>query len=123
MGYIAHHAVIVTASDYVLKTDYLPDVEAFRATLPDDWATLVVGPHQAIINGYVTWMFLPDGSKEGRGTSDDGDRYRQQFADLFALRYDDESTPFDVVVARYGGDQPEKMAIEDPRQVWRTIGA
>lgn len=121
MGYMAHHTVIVTADDYVLDEQYLPDVDGFRANLPDEWQQLVTGPHQAIVNGYVTWMFLPDGSQEGWDTSDEGDEYRQQFADLFAIRHEDESTPFDVVVVRFGGDEPEKMHVEDPRRDWRTI--
>ncbi len=114
MGYIAHHAVLVTVSSYVLKdADLMPDVDAFRAELPEEWRPLVVGPIPTVINGDVTFVFAPDGSKEGWGTSDDGDMYRQQFAALFAFAYEDGSTPFDVILVRYGGDEPDLAEVTE----------
>lgn len=107
MGYMAHDAVIVTISDYVLgraEPPTMPDVEAFRASLPREWQPLVVGPVRSIMNGYLTYAFLPDGSKEGWETSNDGDKYREQFADLFAFSYDGGSSPFDIAHVRFGGD-------------------
>jgi len=108
MGYIAHDAVMVTASDYVA----MPDVEAFRQSLPEEWRPLVIGPVRSVINGYLHFVFLPDGSKEGWGTSDQGDEYRQQFADLFSAGYEDGSSPFDVVKIRYGGDDYDRATAE-----------
>ena len=105
MGYIAHDAVLVTVSSYMTVRPGMPDVEAFRQSLPEEWRPLIIGPVQSVINGYVSFAFLPDGSKEGWGTSDQGDEYRQRFADLFSARYEDGSSPFDVVNVRYGGDE------------------
>lgn len=119
MGYIAHDAIIVTVSDYILgrETDPLmPDVDAFRASLPAEWQALIVGPVTSITNGYLTFAFLPDGSKEGWGTSDRGDEYREQFAALFSFRYDDGSSPFDVVRVRFGGDERYEPTVTGPAE-------
>lgn len=118
MGYIAHHAVLVTVSGYVTKDAgkiRMPDVNSFRASLPPEWAALVVGPVPAVINDYLHFVFLPDGSKEGWDDSDKGDAYREQFAELFSACYEDGSSPFDVALVRYGGDEPHLGHVEDPR--------
>ncbi len=112
MGYPRHDAVIATVNGYVFKdgtTDVpAPDIDAFRASLPEEWRHLVIGPIASLVNDYVTFAFLPDGSKEGWGTSDDGDTHRQRFVEMFSACHGDGSSPFDVVVvaARYGGDEP-----------------
>lgn len=112
MGYTRHNAVIVTAADYAMEGGVglppAPDVEAFRQSLPEGWRHLVVGPVHSVVNSYQSFAFLPDGSKEGWDTSDEGDAYRQRFIDLFSFAYVDGSTPFDVLVmdARFGGDEP-----------------
>jgi hypothetical protein len=108
MGYIAHDAVMVTASDYA----DMPDVEAFRQSLPEEWRPLVIGPIRSVINGYLNFAFLPDGSKEGWDTSDQGDEYRQRFADLFSAGHEDGSSPFNVVKVRYGGDDYDRATAE-----------
>ena len=111
MGYMRHNAVIVTADGYAMKGRAgfpAPDVDAFRQSLPAKWQHLVIGPVPSVINDYVSFAFLPDGSKEGWDDSDAGDEYRQQFTDLFSFAHEDGSTPFDVLVidARFGGDGP-----------------
>ena len=95
MGYIKHDSVIVVISD-ILDTGQMPDVDAFRQSLPEEWRSLIVGPIQAVVNGYVTYAFLPDGSKEGWALSDRGDEYRDAFIELFNVGYSDGSSPFDV---------------------------
>jgi hypothetical protein len=107
MGYIAHDAVLVTASGYILDDGSgiaMPDVEAFRQSLPEEWRRLVVGPVGSVMGGYLHFAFLPDGSKEGWPDSDLGDEYRKRFAELFSAGYEDGSSPFDVVMVRYGDD-------------------
>lgn len=83
-----------------------PDIDGFRDTLPDDWKPLLIGPIPSIVNDTHTLVFLPDGSKEGWGLSDDGDKYREQLAALFSFAYGDGSSPFGVVHVRFGGDEP-----------------
>jgi hypothetical protein len=106
-----HNAVIVTAHGWALtrQTEFpVPDIGAFRESLPEQWQRLVIGPVRSAFEDYVSFVFLPDGSKEGWPESDLGDGFRQQFIDLFSFAYEDGSTPFDVLVidARFGGDEP-----------------
>ncbi|MFF8659525.1 hypothetical protein [Streptomyces huasconensis] len=101
MGYIAHDAVVVTTTD--CRLNGLPDVDAFRQSLPEDFRQLVIGPIASPLNGFISFAFLPDGSKEGWGASE-GDTYRAQFAALFSQQYSDGSTHDDTVAIRYGGD-------------------
>jgi hypothetical protein len=106
MGYIAHDAVIVTTNDY--RPGGLPDVEAFRQSLPESYRQLVIGPVAAPLNGYISFAFLPDGSKKGWPAAEEASEYRRQFAELFMQRYSDGSSHDDVVSVRYGGDhRPE----------------
>lgn len=117
MGHIVHDAVIVTVSDYVLDSPsepVMPDVEAFRSSLPEEWQQLVVGPVTSIVNGYLTYAFLPDGSKSGWPADEQGDTYRDQFAALFAWTYEDGSSPFDVVRIQFGGDERYEPVITGP---------
>jgi hypothetical protein len=112
VGYMRHNAVIVTASGYVFRGQReipVPDIGAFRESLPEKWRRLVIGPVQSVAEDYASFAFLPDGSHEGWPDSGDGDRYRQQFIDLFSFACEDSSTPFDVLVidARFGGHGPE----------------
>lgn len=102
MGYIAHDVVLVTSITPDQGND--PDMDAFRASLPEDWRPLVIGPVRSIVNFYAFYAFLPDGSKEGWGPSDDGDEYRDRFAALFASGY------YDVARVRYGGDDRDAPA-------------
>lgn len=92
----------------------MPDVDAFRASLPAEWQPLIVGPVGSITNDYWTFAFLPDGSKEGWDTSDRGDEYREQFEDLFSFRYEDGSSPFDVVHVRFGDDERYEPKVTGP---------
>jgi hypothetical protein len=96
VGTIAHDAVLATA--YAPTAADRPAIEAFREGLPESFRQLVVGPIEAAVNGYVTYAFLPDGSKEWWGTSDDADTARAAFVSLFNL------SRWDVVSVRYGGD-------------------
>jgi hypothetical protein len=118
MGYMAHDAVIITISGYVQGQGKLPDVEGFRESLPEEWRPLVIGPVQGLVNGYLTCVFLPDGSKEGWDISNRGDEYREQFAALFAFRYEDGSSPFDVVHVRFGGDERYEPKVTGPVKVY-----
>jgi hypothetical protein len=112
MGIMRHDAVIVVVPGSVARRerrgDAMPDVDAFRDSLPAEWRQLVVGPVQSMVNDYVTYAFLPDGSKEGWGESDDGDNYRAAFKGLFAHISEDGSSPFDGVHVRWGGDGPDE---------------
>jgi len=93
MGFIYHAAII---ADYPSLGDARlgepwkgrrekadADLAAFRESLPENWRPLVIGPVEAVVNGYAWLAFLPDGSKEGWEDSDLGDEYQERFRALF----------------------------------------
>lgn len=125
MGIVIHEAVIVTLADYVLEREFMPDVEQFRAAIPDEFRHLLVGPIPSVANGDVTYFFAPDGGKLGWGTEQEGSRLRREFADLFAWRAADGSSPFDVVVVRYGSDQEyedgAQVEVRNPKVRGRAV--
>lgn len=102
MGYFRHDAVIVTTEGY--REGGLPDIDAFRASLPEEWRQLVIGPVKTYHNGTFIYAFLPDGSKEGWDASDYGDAARERFRSLFRTQYPDGSSADDVVTVSFGGD-------------------
>jgi hypothetical protein len=102
VGYIAHDAVIVTTEDF--RPGGLPDMEEFRASMPEHFRHLVIGPVETAVNGTKAYVFLPVGSKEGWADSALGDEWREKFKALFRLAHDNVSTPDDVVSIRFGGD-------------------
>lgn len=100
MGYIAHDAVIVTGpADYDSAR-----IESFREALPEKFRHLLVGPIRSAVNSYATWIFAPDGSKEGWDDSDECEALRKAFVDLFRPESPWDGSAFDVVSVRYGGD-------------------
>lgn len=109
MSYVRHNTVVVTAAGHAMRGAGAPDVDAFRRSLPEEWRHLVVGPVGSAVEDYQSFVFLPDGSKEGWPESDLGDEYRERFIGLFSFAHEEDwSTPFDVVIvtARFGGDEP-----------------
>lgn len=79
MGYIKHHAIIVTGQhdwDGIaqLPTIFDAHAEAIRCGCP--LVTEVVGPG---INATSSFLVAPDGSKEGWEDSDVGDHARDAF--------------------------------------------
>lgn len=101
MGHIRHDVVFVTIGDHEAQ----PDVGGFRASLPEDWRHLVVGPIKSVVNGDVTYAFLPDGSKTGWEHDRAGDRYRLAFIDLFRRASSWPDVMDGVIVSvNYGGD-------------------
>lgn len=100
MGYIRHHAIVVTTYD-VKQIDAAHN-EAARLGLD------ITGMLQTTVNEWHTFLVGPDGSKEGWPESDVGDGKRDQFiAWLDGQRFDDGSSPFDWVEVQYGDDELE----------------
>jgi hypothetical protein len=106
MGHIEHDAIVVTTSDN--RPGGLPNIDAFRATLPEAFRPLVVGPVPSVTNGYVSYAFLPDGSKTGWGADTEGEEYREAFTALFNQQYEDGSTHDDAVALTFGNDHREQ---------------
>ena len=97
MGYIKHHAIVVTCSDAIRL------VEAKESA---EWLGLVVaGPSKRVINGYASILVCPDGSKEGWEDSDSGETRRWNFMQWLAgKRFEDGSSPFEWVEVQFGRD-------------------
>lgn len=113
MGYLRHKAIVAVVPLWLRKDNSTehpypgePDVEAFRASLPELWRPLVVGPVDAVVNGSRMYCFLPDGSHEGYCETEEGDKYRKQFRELFAQVDEDGESLIDVVSIIFGGDEP-----------------
>jgi hypothetical protein len=71
MGYIKHHAIVVTSWNDALI------VEAHAKAV--EYCRLVTPLSETGVNGYRSFLIAPDGSKEGWGDSDLGDAEREAF--------------------------------------------
>lgn len=77
MGYIINHTIVVEGFDEA-------DVIAARGAASAIFAGhnlhgLVTGVYTHAVNGTMTFMVVPDGSKEGWDTSANGDAARDEF--------------------------------------------
>ncbi len=98
MGLIQHNAVIATTWD----AKKLAAVQLWISGLDPKWAAQFVTAG-VVANDGGTVAMLPDGSKEGWGDSDEGDRLRERFIErLKEDDYDDGSSPWDVVDISFG---------------------
>ncbi len=97
MGYIVHHAIIVTSGwQKDLLKAYKKANKLFKWVSP-------VSPE--MMNGYASFFIPPDGSKEGWQDSNDGDTNRQKFLNwLDKQRYEDGSTSLDYAEIQYGDE-------------------
>jgi hypothetical protein len=82
MGYIRHHAIIVTSWDTYISKAHAKATEIFGKPKSD----FHMGPIAAVtpvtdstVNFYQSFMVAPDGSKEGWDHSDQGDLARAEF--------------------------------------------
>ena len=79
MGYIRHHAIVVTGQhEWLHDSTLLTIFDARRAAIDCGCrlVTEVVGPG---VNSTSSFLVAPDGSKEGWSDSDVGDRARGDF--------------------------------------------
>jgi hypothetical protein len=107
MGYIKHHAIIVTGwRDEELKEAQQKAKEIFEKNFESDpyekplAGKLVSDIIQGIVNGYSSFFIAPDGSKEGWAISNNADAARKEFINW--LRETD--TYLDYVEIVFGGD-------------------
>ena len=117
MGYMRHHAILVTtAIDALARAAHVKALSLFDATL-------VSGVQESIVNGYHSFAIFPDGSKEGWQDSDAGDRNRAAFlAWADTQRYEDQSTSLDWVEVQYGDDDHETCIVHDSDAYAREKG-
>ena len=101
MGCMSHNAIIVTSYRSRLTWEahrILDEVRDYAISLGCQ-VTECVESHT---NGYVTFMIIPDGSKEGWRGSDEGDDRRAAF--LEELKHRGDEWYFDWVEVQYGND-------------------
>lgn len=113
MGYMRHHAIIVTSFD----DDEAKAAHTMAETLGMSVTDIVSSP----VNHYLSFMVATDGSKEGWTHSEDGDARRRQFiAWMDTRRYGDGSGPLCWVEVQYGDDERETAIVshsdEEARQ-------
>lgn len=103
MGYMRHHAIIVTSwnSDMLHDAQQVAKEILAAADLPDLTSPIIL----SYTNGYGTFIVAPDGSKESWGTSNSGDDARDKFIEwLDAQRFGDGSSSLDWAEVQYGDE-------------------
>lgn len=98
MGYIRHHAIIVT--------DWRIGAVAMARQYAKELGMDVSSIHVSEMNLYQSFCVFPDGSKEGWADSDAGDSHR--FRLIKALDFN--QVPY--VCVEYGGDDLDKVSVE-----------
>jgi hypothetical protein len=99
MGYIRHHAIVVTTFKKELTEQvHQKAVEIFGVSVSN------IVPSQ--INGDYSFFVGPDGSKAGWKDDEDGDTRRNVFFEYIKrLAYDDGSNSVDYAELFYGDDE------------------
>lgn len=101
MGYIRHHAMIITDCD----SDRIEDIHRFAELCNLNPTPIMESP----VNGYKTFFIPPDGSKEGWGPSNDGDEERKRFKQFLRKRHGYS----DWTEISYGGDDGYSKVEDD----------
>lgn len=107
MGYMRHHAIIVTGwDDNEVKAARKQAEALFNGRVSK------IVPGRA--NGYTSFFVPPDGSEEGWETSNEGDLGREAFVGYLRSRtYEDGSSRLDWAEVQYGDDDGQTWIIED----------
>lgn len=107
MGYMRHHAIVVTSFGKEYAEEAHDKATGIFAAL-EGLSTPPLKPSpimESPANNYYTFVIPPDGSKEGWPPSDKGNECRSRFASwLDQQRYGDGSSPHAWAVVRYGDE-------------------
>ena len=123
MGYMRHHAILVSSSFAKVITEvHERDLIVFGGNV----SNLIESP----VNGVVTFLIPPDGSKEGWPPSIEGDNSRADFIKyLDNTQYSDRSSPLAWVELQYGDDNSETLItnvagefLNDSDKIVRELG-
>ena len=100
MGYMVHHAIIVTG----WNTEHITEARARALKI---FPPAAVSPIlQASVNGYETFVVGPDGSKAAWVASNEGDAQRDEFVKLLeTMAYPDGSAFLTWAEVQYGDDE------------------
>lgn len=107
MGYMRHHAIVVSSWD---EKQLNIAHECAKRFFGHTVSNIVTG-----FSNFESSFFIgPDGSKEGWDESDEGDIRRASYTDyLRSFEYEDNSTPVKWVEVQYGDDNYETKIIHD----------
>lgn len=113
MGYIRHHAIIVTAS----YGEHAATAREHAIGLG-----LIVSPLMlSEVNGYETFLVAPDGSKLGWETASRHAIARESFVKyLESLVYEDGSSPVKWAYVQYGDDEGVTKVLRDSDYNYRV---
>ena len=103
MGYINHHAIVVT-------TGSKEAIDSAHAKAFEIFGSLCSEIIDSGMNGYATFFIAPDGSKEGWQDSDEGDERRTEFKNWLKV---DRHYSIEAVEIYYGGDESDLKGIEE----------
>lgn len=126
MGYMRHHAIVVTSWSKHIEQAHAKAHEVFDSEDFPFWtpsADSLVSPIiNSLTNGFSSFFIAPDGSKSGWDTSDIGNNRRGEYiAWLEDQRYDDLSSPFDWVEIQYGDDDKNTRVTRDSDMAARAV--
>jgi hypothetical protein len=111
MGYMRHHAIVVTGPNSSYLADGLT-MQKVRDHAAELCPKLVSELIPSRCNGYESFFVAPDGSKEGWEDSEDGDNQRANIVGyLESLRYEDGSTSFKYAEIQFGDDNNQVKVI------------
>ena len=115
MGYMRHHALVVTSwKDSVLHAVHAAAVQfATDAGMACTVTPIIPGT----VNGIRTFVVCSDGSKEGWAESDAGDSVRAAVIKECDLHlYSDGSSPLSWVLVQYGDDDHDTRVVAHSEQ-------
>ena len=119
MGYMIHHAILVTSDDEnQIREAHQKLTEISINTQPILGAGGVwVSPiSPKTTNGYQSFFVSPDGSKEGWDQSYMGDRFRDEAIKILnSFAYEDKSTSIKYAEVQYGDDENDNRVLRASR--------
>jgi hypothetical protein len=77
MGYMRHHAIIVTGGSHAIQAAHQDAIRIFPRGVTEIT--------EEVVNNFRSFMVGPDGSKEGWDESDTGDKRRSEFKAVLRL--------------------------------------
>jgi hypothetical protein len=113
MGYMRHHAIVVTSWDEQLLDQVRDQIVALDEADLALTSSIVDGPS----NGFQSFFIAPDGSKEGWPESDAGDRFRDAAVEVLrSVAYSDGSSSVDWCEVQFGDDNDDNRVVRSSGQ-------
>jgi len=104
MGYIRHHAIVVTSYGETTKLAQDKAKEIFGTNVSE-----IVNSN---VNGYQSFFVAPDGSKEGWEESEQGDKDRALFIEFIEQqKYEDDINSISFAELFYGDDEGDSEIV------------